>query len=155
MEMTGTIKDIIRKIRPLDGDKTYDVKLSVHREKRSRNANNYAWSLITKIANELNISKEECYLMMLKDYGQSETLSVLETIDPNKYFKYYSDAGRSNVNGVPLRHYRVYRGSSEYNTKEMAIFIDGVVSEAEMLDIETLTPQELSLLKEGWNNETQ
>lgn len=32
----------------------------------------------------------------------------------------------------------------------MSIFLDGVVQEAKELGIETLTPQELSRLKEEW-----
>ena len=50
-------------------------------------------------------------------------------------------------------HYIVIKGSSEYNTKEMSDFIDGVVSDAQDLGIETLTPDELKRMKEQWGVE--
>ena len=43
-----------------------DVDLSEHKEKRSLNANAYAWFLIGKIADALRIGKDEAYLNMLK-----------------------------------------------------------------------------------------
>ena len=36
------------------------------------------------------------------------------------------------------------------NTKEMSKLIDGIVEEAKTLDIETMTPNELQILKEEW-----
>ena len=44
-----------------------------------------------------------------------------------------------------------YYGSSTYNTKEMSLLIDLIVQQAKELDIETMTPEQLSLLKEEWN----
>ena len=35
------------------------------------------------------------------------------------------------------------RGSSTYNTREMSVLIDGVVTEAKELGIETLTPDQI------------
>lgn len=132
-----------------------DIEIKEYREKRSLNANGYAWKLITEIANEVGKSKEEVYLDMLRHYGQSELVSVLSDIDVTGYFKYYEVAGTSMLNGKEFTHYKVYKGSSEYNTKEMSILIDGIVQEAKQLDIETLTPDEISRIKEMWINENQ
>ncbi len=98
----------------------------------------------------MRISKEEVYIEMLKIYGQSEMVSVLADIDISKYFKYYSEAGESILKGKKFKHYKVYMGSSEMNTKQMSILIDGIVQEAKQLDIETMTPEQLSRLKEEW-----
>lgn len=149
--MIGTIEQIIQYLFKQDKTKQYEVK--EYKEKRSLNANNYAWKLITEIANIMRISKEEVYIEMLKIYGKSEMISVLAEIDVSKYFKYYSEAGESILNGKKFKHYKVYMGSSEMNTKQMSILIDGIVQEAKQLDIETMTPSELSRLKEEWNNE--
>jgi hypothetical protein len=127
-----------------------DIELKEHREKRSLNSNSYAWVLITKIADVLRASKEEIYLEMLKRYGKSEIVSVLSSIDVAGYFKYYDVAGTSTLNSKEFTHYKVYKGSSEYDTREMSIFIDGIVSEAKQLNIETLTPKELENLKNSW-----
>lgn len=146
--MVGNIEQIIQYLFKQDKTKQYEVK--EHKEKRSLNANNYAWKLITEIADVMKLSKEEVYIEMLKIYGQSEMVSVLADIDVSKYFKYYSEAGESILKGKKFKHYKVYMGSSEMNTKQMSILIDGIVQEAKQLDIETMTPEQLSRLKEEW-----
>lgn len=150
--MIGTIEQIIQYLFKQDKTKQYEVK--EYKEKRSLNANNYAWKLITEIANVMRLSKEEVYVEMLKIYGQSEMVSVLADIDVSRYFKYYSEAGESILKGKKFKHYKVYMGSSEMDTKQMSILIDGIVQEAKQLDIETMTPSELSRLKEEWDNDS-
>ena len=41
-------------------------------------------------------------------------------------------------------------GSSKYNTKEMASFIDGIITECKELDIDTDTPEQIARFKERW-----
>ena len=146
--MIGKPQEIINWLFEQDKEKYYEIK--EHKEKRSLTANAYSWALITKIANVMRTSKEACYLRLLKRYGQSEVVSVLSEINVSGYFKYYEEFGHSTLNGKAFTHYRIYKGSSEYDTKEMAILIDGIVSEAKELDIETLPPHEIERLKEMW-----
>ena len=49
-----------------------------------------------------------------------------------------------------FKHYKVYKGSSEFDTREMSIFIDGIVYEAEELGIQTMTPNEIARIKAAW-----
>lgn len=144
----GKVNECITWLLSQDRDKVFEVK--EHKEKRSLNANAYAWKLITEIANVTRLSKEEVYLDMLKHYGQSEIVSVLSKINVSGYFKYYEAIGSASLQGKDFTHYKVFKGSSEYDTREMSILIDGIVHEAEQLDIQTLTPAELSRLKELW-----
>ena len=146
--MTGNAIQIIQWLYNQDKDKRFDIK--EHKEKRSLNANNYAWKLITEIANVLRKPKEEVYLEMLKSYGQCEMISIVSSVDVKGYFKYYEEAGRSFLNGKEFTHYKIYKGSSEFNTKEMSVLIDGIVQEAKNLDIETMTPSQLAELKSLW-----
>ena len=146
--MVGNAIQIIQWLYNQDKDKRFDIK--EHKEKRSLNANNYAWKLITEIANVLRKPKEEVYLEMLKSYGQCEMISIVSSIDVKGYFKYYEEAGRSFLNGKEFTHYKIYKGSSEFNTKEMSILIDGIVQEAKQLGIETMTPSQLAELKSLW-----
>lgn len=125
-------------------------KIDKYRERRSLNANNYAWKLLTEIANVCRTSKDEVYLEMLKRYGQSEIISVLAHIPIGEYVKYCEEAGESKLNGKLFKHYKVYKGSSEFDTREMSIFLDGVVSEAKELEIQTMTPNEIAKLKSLW-----
>ena len=68
---TCKIEKILPLIFRLYKDTLYDVKIVKNREKRSNNANSYLWELCTQIGNVMNLSKNEVYLQMLKDYGQS------------------------------------------------------------------------------------
>ena len=147
---TGKIEKFLPLIFRLDKDTVYGVKIDKHREKRSLNANAYLWKLVTEIGNVLNKSKEEVYLQMLIDYGQSEMVSILSEIDVKGYFKYYKLAGTSILNGKEFNHYKIYKGSSEYDTKEMSILLNGVVQEAKNLGIKTKDDIELERLLEEW-----
>lgn len=129
------------------------IEIKPYRAKRSLNANNYCWKLLTEIANVLRASKDEIYIKMLKRYGQSDMFSVLADIPIGKYVKYFEEIGEGKVNGKLFKHYRVYKGSSEYDTREMSIFIDGVVSEAKDMGIQTETPDEIARLKSLWGEE--
>lgn len=147
---TGKIEKFLPLIFRLDKDTVYDVKIDKHREKRSLNANAYLWKLVTEIGNVLNKSKEEVYLQMLIDYGQSEMVSILSEIDVKGYFKYYKLAGTSILNGKEFNHYKIYKGSSEYDTKEMSILLNGVVQEVKNLGIKTKDDIEIERLLEEW-----
>lgn len=126
------------------------VKIDKYREKRSLNANAYAWLLIGKIADDRRLNKDDVYMQMLKRYGQSKVISVESYISLAGFVKYYEEFGESNLNGKDFKHYRVFKGSSEFDTREMSIFIDGIVSEAQELGINTKTPAQIAEMKSLW-----
>lgn len=128
----------------------YSAEIKEYREKRSLNANALCWKVCTEIANIFRLDKEDVYVKMLKRYGQSDVVSVLSQVDVSGYFKYYDTFGTGYANGKEFTHYRVYKGSSEYDKREMAILLDGIIEEAKALGVEVLTEQELSLIKENW-----
>jgi hypothetical protein len=148
--MIGTSQEVIAWLFEQDHDKVFEIK--EHKEKRSLTANAYAWALIGKIADALRTSKDEVYLSMLKRYGQSEMVSVVSSIDVTGYFKYFEAVANTTLQGKEFTHYRVFKGSSEYDSREMAVLIDGIVSEAHELKIETLPPAEVERLKEAWRS---
>ena len=148
--MTGTPQAIIQWLFGQDREKLFDI--SEHREKRSLNANAYCWALIGKVADALRVSKEDVYLDALKQFGQSEIVSVLSDINVVGYFKYFEKVGTGHVDGKEFTHYKVFKGSSEYDSREMSILIDGIVGMAKEMDIETLPPAEIARLKEKWSS---
>ena len=141
---------LLREYQSLEKEEILSIEIKKHKNKRSLNANNYCWALINELGNALNMSKDEVYLLMLKRYGQSEMVSIKSNININGYFKYYEIAGTTILNNKEFTHYKIYKGSSEYDTKEMSALIDGIVSECKDLGIETLTPDELEKLKSAW-----
>ena len=138
-----------------EGQSLCNIEIKKYRVKRSLSANAYCWVLIEKIAEKMNKSKEEVYIEMLKDYGtiavDSEgkklIFSVKASIDISKYFKYYKEMGLSKDGN--FKHYYVIKGSSEYDSKEMNRFIDGIIQECKSLGIETMTPEEIARLEVG------
>ena len=149
--MTGNAIQIIQWLYEQDKEKKFVIK--EFKEKRSLDQNAYAWKLITQIGNVLRKSKEEVYLQMLKDYGQSEIVSTLSSISPSGYFKYYEEFGIGTIKGKEFTHYKIYKGSSEFNSKEMSIFIDGIVQECKSVGIQTLDDLEINeLIRREYEN---
>lgn len=147
--MTGDKKKVIAWLLDQPDGRLYDIE--IHREKRSLTANAYAWALIGKIADTLRTDKDAVYLQMLERYGQSEVVTVREDVPWQKIFRYAEEIGKGVVKGRAFTHVRVYRGSSEYDSKEMTVLIDGIIDEAKSLGIETLPPDEVERMKERWN----
>ena len=109
--------------------------------------NAYAWKLINELGNRIGIAKDDLYFQMLKDYGQSIIVSLLDEVNPEHYFKYYELIGRGKTNNKGFSHYRVYKGSSEFNTLEMKYFLDGIIQECENVGIPTLTSDEIERMR--------
>lgn len=154
VDVSGT--EDLNNVAKLKEDKSLcNIDIKRYKEKRSLNANAYAWVLIEKIANKMKMSKDDIYKRMLCDYGTIATdnegnkiiFSVKADIDVSKYFKYYKFLGDSH--DKQFKHYSVIKGSSEYDSEEMARFIDGIVEDAKLLNIETMTPEEIAKLQIG------
>lgn len=143
--MIGSPIKLINYLSQQDTNKVFEVREYV--EKRSLTQNAYMWTLITQLGNVLRKSKEEVYLQMLKDYGQSTIVSIVKDVDVSKYFKYYEIIGSSELNGKQFNHLKIYKGSSEYDSKEMSILIDGVIQNCEEQNIPTLTKQEIERMR--------
>lgn len=129
--MKGKPLELIHYLSLQNRDKIFEIK-EVN-SSRTLSQNSIAWALITLIANELKKSKEEVYIDMLKDYGQSMLIPVPKGEKP--IFKYYIYKSSSILNGKEADWYLVLKGSSEFDKKEMTIFIDGIVQECNNLDI--------------------
>lgn len=127
-----------------------NYEIERRRKKRSLDANALCWAVINEIANVLRADKDSIYIDMLKKYGQSEIISVEATVNVKGYFKYYDVFGKGYVKDKEFTHYKVYKGSSEYDTREMSILLDGIISEAKALDIEVISEREKSLLLMEW-----
>lgn len=150
----------IHEIQKIKDCEKLDIKAVKFRKKRSLDANAYLWVLCTKIAEEIStpeavISKDEVYEEMLQKYGylyQDEEgyipVTVKAGVDMSKitgHWKFYKSNGKFDS-------YLMIKGSSEYDSAEMARFIDAVVYEAKELDIETATPAELERMKATWQS---
>ena len=143
--MIGNSQEIIQYLWNQDRGTIFEVK--EFKQHRTLSQNSYLWKLVNEIANKVNKSKEDVYLQMLKDYGQCEIISMKSNINPNGYFKYYEPIGTGYVNNTEFRHYKIYKGSSEMTTLEMKYLLDGVIQEAENLDIPTLSEEQIKEMR--------
>lgn len=149
--MIGTPKQLIIQLAMLDDDKIYEVK--EHKNKRSLDANAYYWVLVNKIAEALNQSKDFVHRSMLKQYGETYSLLLPAEYNITGLIKYYEEESTIKKGDKLFKSYKAYLPSSEMNTKQMSVLIDGVVFEAKSMDIETMTPNQIEELKASWINE--
>lgn len=145
----------INEIESLKDLEMLNIEAKKYRAKRSLDANAYAWVLFTKIAEVVRSSKDEIYENMLQKYGYlykdddgHVTVTVRADVDMSKvqgHWKFYKSNGK-------FSSYLMIKGSSEYDTAEMAKFIDAVVLEAKELGIETAPPDEIERMKALWQS---
>lgn len=176
MEFTGKIQNIstdwqtgmlhitfsVNELSAINGiEKIKDAeKLAItavkYRNKRSLDANAYAWVLMQKIAEEIHSDKWSVYLEMLQKYSREFTFVICKEKAVDKLKELYRtcvDLGKVNVNGTEGYQIQVFFGSSGFDTKAMSVFIDGIVSECKELGIETIPPDELERMKAKWQND--
>ncbi len=146
----------------IEAGKRYDI--SDHKEKRSLNANAYAWTLIHKIAAELSkppggiptdpitvyrdaISKlpdAEATWVSCKDIAAAAFIRSWEEDHVGRQCEVFD----SDEPGYVI--IRLVYGSSDYSRSEMAMLIDRLVQDAHALGIETKSPEEVESLLNSW-----
>lgn len=154
---TGKARSVLDQI---EQGKVYDVEIKQHRERRSLDANAYAWVLMDKLAEKTGIAKTEIYRSLIKEIGgNSDTVCVLEKAADKLMLGWakngtgwISDKGESKIPGCV--NVTLYFGSSTYDTKQMSRLIDLLVLDCKEQGIETKTPFELDALKERWDAPT-
>ena len=132
-----------------------DVNISVSKKhgRRSLNANAYFYELCGEIANAIDTSKSAVHNQMLCRYGQY----LRDENDNVIFYMMKADLDYENFetlhlkptgktedrNGIAYAWYAVMKPSHEYDSREFAKLLDGVVSECKELGIETLSDDEL------------
>jgi hypothetical protein len=156
-ELRGKVQEFILGLN--NNDKVYEAKIDKYREKRSLDANAYMWTILRAMAEKLNTTDKEIYREMIRRVGQTVIVPI-----KNEAIETYTRRWEANGEGWqvdvmgPCRkiegysNLRCYYGSSVYDTKEMSILLDEIVSEAKELGIDTITPDELERMKGAWGN---
>ena len=129
-----------------------DADFKKWRDKRSRDANAYMWVLLDKLADVLGREKNDLYIEYVRRYGTFKDFTLtpdeagtfchvwheLGTGWPTEQVDYAPDGDHVVI--------RAYYGSSTYSTKRMSRLIEAIVRDCKELEIETMTPDELSAL---------
>mgnify|MGYP004508248359 FL=1 len=143
--MIGNAEKIIQWLFQQDREKIFEIKEK--KAKRTLTQNAYYWVLLHELAKALKIDNDTAHKMMLERYGVYEVISVQSGIDLTGYFKYFDEIGSGTVNGKQFTHYKIFKGSSQMDSKEFAVLLDGIISDCEELGIPTLTKEEIAKLK--------
>lgn len=153
----GTPQQLIVYLLGQDRDKEFEIK--PYYKKRSNQANKYYQVLVDLIAEKMNLPREQVHRQLLTDYGTweyeddgSPKWVILPKNKPLPLDGYYFDTKadvtvKGTKSGEEIgRAYIVIRGSHTYKSDEMKRLLDGTIQEAQNLDIETRTPQEIELM---------
>jgi hypothetical protein len=143
--MIGNARTLIQWLAEQEDGKIFEVKEK--KARRSLTQNSYYWAMVNNISSVMRLENGYVHFLMLQRYGVYEVVSVRSDIDVSGYFKYFTEIGHGRVKGKDFTHYKVFKGSSQMDSKEFSVLIDGVRQECEELDIPTLTKDEISQLK--------
>lgn len=135
-----------------NGGKVLEVEIKIKRKRRSLNANAYLWELLGRMAAVLKTDKDSVYLMMLERYGVYTHVCVkpaaVERV--KQEWRTVRELGEITINGQKAVQLQCYFGSHTYNSKEFSVLLEGVLSEAAELGIETLSEADKDLMLKEW-----
>ena len=129
-----------------------DITVKKHRQKRSLDANAYAWVLIGKIAEVMHIDRKEVYRDAIRSIGGNHEIVCVQDKAVESLRRGWESLGIGwQMETMPSKikdctTVFLYYGSSTYDTKQMSLLIDHLVQDAKELGIETLTPAELATM---------
>ena len=151
--------DVSKCFDELQGADKIAVKIGKYRAKRSLDANAYCFVLIGKLAERLNIPKEEIYRKAIKEIGgnydvvcvKNEAVEMLCTGWRHGGLGFQTETMPSKIEGCT--NVILYYGSSTYNTAQMSRLINNIIDECKAQNIETKTPNEIAELISLWGEQ--
>lgn len=120
-----------------------EMQFRALRKARSTDANALMWHCISRIASALNADKWEIYKLMLARYTEGIPITCkLEAVDKiEKSYRECERLGDVYIGGERQAMLMLYVGSSQFDSKEMAHFIDCLIDEMREMGLETPTPE--------------
>lgn len=140
----------------LGKDKTLTVEIKQYHQKRSLDANGWCWVLCQRIAEVISSTKDLVYQQMIKRVGQFDIRPIkTEAVESHieRWGKiglgwYAEVVGDSKLTGYT--NVISYYGSSVYDSREMWVLINEIISECKELGIDVMTESEKNLLLKEW-----
>ena len=142
-------------------DKPVSLEVKRWRERRSLEANAYAWVLIDRIAEATRQGKTDVYRSYVRDVPGASQPVCVPTKAVGKLIHGWEHNGLGWITDtMPSKlpdctNVMLYYGSSTYDTKQMSTMIDLIIQDAQALGIETLTPAELARMKDDYEKQTR
>ena len=138
-------------------DKDCDITVKRFRQKRSLDANAYAWVLIDKIARAKRLTKTEVYRNAIREIGGVSDIISIKKQALHRLQREWNSKGAGwqieDIGGkIPgWTNVILYYGSSVYDSRQMSDLIDSLVQDAKALGIETKSEEEINSLLEEYN----
>lgn len=140
-----------------DPQKKYTVTIKEFRNKRSLDANAYAWVLMNKLADKLNMGVRDLYRHYIPDIPENsqvvcvptEAVEKLQSGWEHNGIGWCSDTLKSKLPGCT--NVVLYYGSSTFDQKQMGVLLDLIIEDCKQVGVEYLTPEELERLKGEWD----
>lgn len=133
-------------------EKDLRLKLSLWRNKRSVDANNYFWSLCGELSAKLKIPPKDIYRLLVKEVGGNYEVTPIRDDAVNSWIANWESRGLGWVcEAVGESKFEGYTnvinyfGSSSYDTAQMSRLIELIVTECKNNGIDTALPEFKSL----------
>ena len=152
----SVIADEVSKVN--EAPDKYNLDFKKQSEKRSLDANAYAWVLMDKLAKVLGTDKVSVYKEIVRDVAGVSRIVCVQEKDAEGIEKAWQSRGIGwQTETFPSRlkgcvNMRMYKGSSEFTKEEMSAFLDLIKAECKEQHIETMTPAELQVLKNEYED---
>ncbi len=138
----------------------YEISIKKYSPKRSVNANDYCWKLLSELAKKLSktkgeITKEALYKQYILDFGSYDEVwaknEVADSVIHNWQCKNKKDgigwlAEKITV-GEKVTTIWLYPGSSSFDIHTMFEFTLAIVNDCKLEGIETRTPNEIAQME--------
>lgn len=142
-------------------DAPVNIEVKKSYNKRSKDANAFAWVLIDKLAEKTRISKKEIYRSAIKEIGGvSETVCVQDkAVDrlctgwQKNGIGWQTDTMPSKIPGCT--NVILYYGSSTFDTAQMSRLLDLIIQECEQQGIHTIKDEAKELIDKWGKNEQE
>ena len=142
-----------------DEMKEVPVKVEIKKASRHRSlsANNYAWVLIDALAEKTGIPASQVYRTAIREIGGvSDYYGMKEQAYETFCEIWTKDHLGRQVEIIPGSskpgwiNVRAWKGSSDFDSAQMARLIDSLIQEAESQGIHTVPDKEIERMKQQW-----
>ena len=133
------------------------VEIKKASKRRSLSANAFAWALIDQIAEKTGLPQKEVYRNAIREIGGiSDFYGMKEEAYPAFCELWTAGHMGRQVEVIPGSgkpgwiNVRAYKGSSDFDSRQMARLIDSLIQDAEQLGIPTMPDKEVERMVGAW-----
>ena len=143
----------------MDGGTPYVFRVQRRRNRRSMDANAYAWVLLDRLAAKTGVPSRNIYRELIRDVGGNQYMVSVREEAAEAYIRHWQHNGIGWIAevlgpGEQAGYVDIiaWYGSSEYDMAQMSRLIDLIVAECREQGIETIPPDQLSALVDMWGH---